>query len=522
VIPAVVYAARSQAEEPGRDSTGDQARIVRERLAREPDRAVVAEHADHASGYHGNRGPGLEAAMRDAARAAAEHGRAELWVFKSERLGRGSGRKDEARSVMEVYVECRRAGVDLRSVEDDAFLTNPMLVGVADEMANKYSRDLAAHTRRGIDSRVARGIPWGEPKFPYRKGEGGHWVPVPADAEVARRIFRERGERGLSYSAIARLLTAEGVPTRRGASRWTPTVVKRVIDGREVLGFFRHKGEWIRGKHRAVVTQAAWDAAAALSAQASKYSPGGRCGNQPRTHLLTRGALRCGLCGEAMLPRTEGGREYYVCRTRKTWGACEMPVLGRALVDQITLGLFEGHALDVEATRARVSDLLARRADDTGAQLRRAELDAARKRAALDRYDRDYESGDLPAAEFARLAEKARGELAGAEAEADALRAQAERIAEASGNLDAEHEALRRLADLREAIAGRLAAAPDDVEALRAALAQVFSGVVVHPGDPPRVACLVREELVSDGALPRVAVALGLDPDRCTTSGVPE
>ena len=89
----------------------------------------------------------------DAKRAAAEFGCAELWVFKSERLARGSGRKDEARSVMEVFVEMRRAGVALRSVEDDVYFTNPMLIGVADAMAHKYSEDLSAHTKRGLRQR---------------------------------------------------------------------------------------------------------------------------------------------------------------------------------------------------------------------------------------------------------------------------------------------------------------------------------------------------------------------------------
>jgi hypothetical protein len=119
--PVVAYASRSLAEEANKDSSGDQIDLILGRVEREPGCFLYSDpHADHASGYHGNRGPPLEAATADARRAVAEHGACELWVFKSERLGRGSVRKDGARSVMELYVECRRAGIDLRSVEDDA------------------------------------------------------------------------------------------------------------------------------------------------------------------------------------------------------------------------------------------------------------------------------------------------------------------------------------------------------------------------------------------------------------------
>src|SRR4051812_19910984 len=149
--PGVHYASRSKDEEPGKDSTGDQLRELRERFG-EP----VAEYADHASGYSGNRGDGLARAMAHAARL----GRAELRVVKSERFGRGSGRKDEARSVLEMFVEMQRAGVTLRSVHDDQYLTEEF-VGMASAVAHKYSLDLAAHVRRGLNSKTS---PHGAPR----------------------------------------------------------------------------------------------------------------------------------------------------------------------------------------------------------------------------------------------------------------------------------------------------------------------------------------------------------------------
>jgi len=223
MIPAVIYAARSQAEQPGKDSTGDQIRIIRERIGREP----IATHTDHASGFHGNRGPGLEAALQAATRAAAEHGRAELWVYKSERLARGSGRRDEARSVMEVYVDARRAGVDLRSVEDDEYFTNPMLVGIADAMAHKYSQDLSAHVKRGIASRTAKGKHWGALPYGFRKTADGQLEDDPTEAPIKRRIFGLYLEVG-SYNGVARRLTEDKVPTRTGGM-WGSSLIHNII-----------------------------------------------------------------------------------------------------------------------------------------------------------------------------------------------------------------------------------------------------------------------------------------------------
>lgn len=129
--PVIFYASRSQAEEPGKDSTGDQLAIIRRHVGRAP----VAEHVDHASGSKRSRGPGLEAAIADAKSAAAEHGSAELWAWHSARFGRGSGKLGEARAVGELFYAMRRAGVALRTVENDSYVTDEMLIGFAQQFA---------------------------------------------------------------------------------------------------------------------------------------------------------------------------------------------------------------------------------------------------------------------------------------------------------------------------------------------------------------------------------------------------
>ena len=174
-------------------------------------------------------------------------------------------------------------------------------------------RRIAERVRDGIASRSRSGKPWGEPSYGYRTGKDG-WVVNASEERIARRIFRLRAQQALSYSGIARKLNGEGVKTRRGA-KWTASVVQRLLSGRAVLGEFNHAGEWHRGSHEPIIDPATWEAAQAIGEQESKFTPRGGGGPVPKRHLFVRGFLRCGICGEAMLPRADGDR--YVCRTRK-------------------------------------------------------------------------------------------------------------------------------------------------------------------------------------------------------------
>src|SRR5687768_12020486 len=88
-VPAVVYGVKSTEDPNG--SIPTQLAQCRERA--EAEGRLVVEAYDEAarSGYSGSRGPQLEAAKAHAARLAAEHGEAELWVQHSDRLARGDG-----------------------------------------------------------------------------------------------------------------------------------------------------------------------------------------------------------------------------------------------------------------------------------------------------------------------------------------------------------------------------------------------------------------------------------------------
>ena len=359
--------------------------------------------------------------------------------------------------------------------------------GILAEFSEFERAKIRARTSAGIGSRARSGKPWGEPAYGYRRRDDGHWQPDPLERTIVERIFRERTERGASYCGIAKQLNAESVPSRRG-TKWTASVVAQILTARTVLGYFKHVGEWHQGQHEPIISDATWQAAQALAEQGRRFAPSGRAGRLPARHLFIRGTLRCGQCGAAMLPRTEeaGRRETYVCRTRKQTGgaaACSMPVLRRAAVDGPALALFERVALDVDRTREHLAAQLDSRIGESRAQASRAERDVTAKRVALARFDRDYEAGELAAANYERLVARVREELTAAEAEAERLTAHADEAADGLSHLDAESEALRRLAELRRAVAGRIRGAEHYVNALRAAWGAVFAWTEMIPDE---------------------------------------
>ena len=82
-------------------------------------------------------------------------------------------------------------------------------------------------------------------------------------------------------------------------------------------------------------------------------------------------------------------------------------------------------------------------------------------------------------------------ELAAADAEHQRLTEHVEHVEQFAGNLDAEHETLRRLAELRAAVSERMQSVGGDVSALRAAWSAVFDGVKVTPTADESVVSLV-------------------------------
>ena len=136
----------------------------------------------------------------------------------------------------------------------------------------------------------------------------------------------------------------------------------------------------------------------------------------------------------------------------------------------------ETRGVSVEETRAQVAEALALAVGTVEARAAEAEREYRQARGALDRFDRDYGSGDLSLANFERLMAKFTPECEAAEAQrAQLLAAHADdlrRIADAADDV-----LIGDLAALREAIAAHLAegANADEVRFLLRRLFERFT-----------------------------------------------
>lgn len=474
---AVIYAAKSTKDEhgsvPGQLSA---ARAAAEKEGRE----IVAELSEEdVSGYRKSRGPRLEEAMEAAKEAAADRGKAELWVFHSSRLARGSGLKNEARALGEVYYDLKRHGVALRSVEDDPYVTDEAFVGMASKMANKYSEDLSGYVKAGIKRRREGGKHHGgQTAYGYKVGEDGLEI-VCHEAEVVRRIFSEFVA-GKSQTKIARDLQREGVPTSEGG-KWGPSTIFGILTNPVHIGKVRHNGEVFPGLHEGIIEEKTWQQAADLLGA----RPERRGRPSKGRHLFRGGMLRC-QCGGAMVPRTtKGDNERYYCDGHSKLGDdfCNQKPIARELIDTAVYAYFESVGLDIEATRQQLTESRDRKLGEVRALLGEAEREAQRARERLDRVRRDYQDGKLAADDWAEQRDQLTGELDGAEAEADRLRDQEHEVTAWGELRDVEADVLHQLSEIRKAIAGEIDRA-EDVDAVRAAFSRLFARFVISPRDP--------------------------------------
>jgi DNA invertase Pin-like site-specific DNA recombinase len=374
-MPAVIYAAKSSPDP--LDSVASQIKRVQERLRHEPDRFLFAEpfSEENVSGYKRSRGPQLDAAIATAKRAASDYGRAELWVFHSSRLARGSGKVREARALGEVFYDLRRHGVTLRSVEDDPYVTDEAFVGMASKMANKYSEDLAAHVRRGKRNQFERGQRLGGPVpdgyLLADQIEAGRivrrYVLDPEREPIIRRMAALALE-GLGDPAVARRLNSEGHRTKRGKA-WTrrrvqDTLTNPFYAGRVVI----HRGtphqEMGAGDWPALIEPEEFERLQAMRVgrDRSRTNHAARTGRRATRYALARLAC-CDRCGERMYcvtspyKRKDGSQQRsYVCgNVRNETGICDQPKLPAPSIDAAVVAHLDRLFIDFDAWLANLA-----------------------------------------------------------------------------------------------------------------------------------------------------------------------
>jgi site-specific DNA recombinase len=209
----------------------------------------------------------------------------------------------------------------------------------------EYERaKIIERTRRGSVARIQAGHPWGgRTPLGYRyvsEPHGGRFEVDEEEAVMVRRIY-DMCLGGMSLRAIARQLTAEGLPTpleRRPVDRtwrrfppgtWQPTTVRALLTSEAYTGRAawgkrqniphtkrrgrRPESEWIRLAIPPIIDTATFQAVKTVLTQHKALASR----NRKHDYLFVGARLRCGRCGRGMTGLSRNsGRWYYRCNSR--------------------------------------------------------------------------------------------------------------------------------------------------------------------------------------------------------------
>lgn len=318
------------------NSIGNQKKIVLEYLRGRRDIVLAEAFADNGCTGMSFERPGFKAMM-----AAISAGDINCVIVKDvSRLGRSFILTSELieRTLPQRGVRLICLGDDYDSAEPSAD-ASALMMPFRLVMNDAYARDVSRKIRSSIHTRMARGefLPAaGSVPYGYIRNAQATTYDVDADAAcVVIGIFEMRA-RGESFSAIARRLNEQGVPSpgrlrflrgasqsaRDGSALWQRGTIRRIAQdavytGRRVHGRVgrdslsedkrrRASQTWtvIEGAHPALISDALFDRVQQVNreerALREAYSPRAAVGHDCRAIL--RGKLFCGHCGGRMSP----------------------------------------------------------------------------------------------------------------------------------------------------------------------------------------------------------------------------
>ena len=303
-----------------------------------------------------------------------------------------------------VQYEATYYGIELAFVTDtyDTSFEGQMLAmvrGIAGKI--EYER-LKDRTRRGMQGRLAKGLPLAGNKAPY----GYRW----ADEQKSRLLIHDdeagvlrdafcRIAGGEPVRSIVRELNERTVPTATGRGRWVPQSLNRMLRnpvyaGRrtalqreyfdvQVPGVGRRKRCRQREAGTVVMPHVApplvpGEVFAAVQRRLDTNKERSlRNNRQPVPTLLRGGFVRCGYCGNALQARSiQGKRIQYICQNRYQRSDCPPFAMEAHLLDAEVWRRVEHVLLDPDVIAAEVARHRERGLDETllrGAERRVAE-----------------------------------------------------------------------------------------------------------------------------------------------------
>jgi len=205
-------------------------------------------------------------------------------------------------------------------------------------MSTQYSLDLSQHVKRGMGSKVLKGVYPGRAPEGYINNPLDHSIEAdPERFDLVRRAWDMMLTGGYSVQRLAAVMNDEwGYRTRRshkiGGKRIRVSSLHRLLHSAFYTGHFYYKGELCRGTHPAMVT---WQ-----EFEAVKHILGRNGNTRPKSYEFAfSGLIRCAECGRQVTAELKRGRwrrgnyVYYRCAGSRLCGA--RAIREEAIAEQI-------------------------------------------------------------------------------------------------------------------------------------------------------------------------------------------
>ena len=309
----------------------------------------------------------------------------------------------------------REAGVRVVAISEPFEEGTPsgvILEGVSEVIAEWYSVDLSVKITDAKRRRAEKGLWNGPVPFGYVASSEGTLAIVPEEAEVVRRAFDMYATGRHTYQAVATWLNQSGArprvhrrKRREGDYLWSKDTVKDMLANAFYLGYVKHKGQLLDGKHEAIVTQELLDAV--VRVKRAHYHGPSTFSQRYRTYLL-KGLVRCVHCGEKLWAQHMNGKSYYREESSIRGIRCPNPkAYQRAEVfDEQVSGLV-GELRLPESWRQLVFEFL-----DSNEERMEAAGERRRLEEKLRRVKYQFREGDLEQREYVREMETTKAALA--------------------------------------------------------------------------------------------------------------
>lgn len=273
--------------------------------------------------------------------ASADRGEIDIILTKSiQRFARNTvDLLQTVRHLKDIGVEVRFEKENIRSLSGDGELMLSILASFAQEESISISKNVKWGTRK----RFEKGIPNGKFRIYGYQWEGDTLVPVPEEAAIVKRIFRNFLD-GKSRLETEREFAAEGIKTRNGC-RWVDSNIKSVLTNVHYTGCLllqkyynedalthrqvMNKGELpqylVENAHEAIIDKETFDY---VQAEMSRRKALGPLANKSLNTICFTGKIKCPSCGTSYVherDKKHRDREYWKCGAAKVKGGrCEI------------------------------------------------------------------------------------------------------------------------------------------------------------------------------------------------------